>query len=77
MSYISRAQDPGRRTTAIAAVVLVHAALGYALVTGLTYHVIEKVREYRPTFDFRDPPLEAFCAWRIKALQGMRPGTPP
>ena len=56
MSYISRAQDPGRRTTAIAAVVLVHAALGYALVTGLTYHVIEKVREFRPTFDFRDPP---------------------
>lgn len=56
MSYLNRAQDPRRRTTAIAAVVLVHAALGYALVNGLTYHVIEKIREYRPTFDFKDPP---------------------
>src|SRR5690606_18242425 len=34
MSYLNRSQDPRRRTTALATVVIVHAALGYALVTG-------------------------------------------
>ena len=35
MSYFDRTTDPARRTTAIAGVVIVHALLGYVLLTGL------------------------------------------
>ena len=45
MSYLNRAQDPSRRTSAIAGVVIVHALLGYALVNGLAYDGFTKIKE--------------------------------
>ena len=37
MSYLDRTTDPNRRTTAITGVIVIHALLAYALVTGLVY----------------------------------------
>ena len=45
MSYLNRAQDPRRRTTAVAGVVAVHAAIGYVLVTGLAYQGFTTIKD--------------------------------
>lgn len=58
MSYTNRTHDPRRRTTAIAAVIAIHAVVGYVLVTGLSFTAFEKIREYKPIFEFKDPPPE-------------------
>ena len=36
MSYLNQAHDPRRRATAIAGVIIVHAAMAFAVVVGLT-----------------------------------------
>jgi protein TonB len=59
MSYTNRAQDPARRTTAIAGVVVVHGLIGYALITGLRFTGMIDVPTYDPIVDFPilpDPP---------------------
>jgi protein TonB len=59
MSYTNRAQDPARRTTAIAGVVVVHGLIGYALITGLRFTGMIDVPTYDPIIDFPilpDPP---------------------
>ena len=35
MAYLDRTTDPNRRTTAIAAVIIIHSLIGYVLVTSL------------------------------------------
>ncbi len=50
------------RTVAIIIVAILHALLGYALITGLAYNVIKKAAEDLKTFDVEDeppPPPEA------------------
>jgi protein TonB len=56
MSYANRKQMSGNRTVAIIIVALLHAVLGYALVTGLAYNVIKKATEDLKTFDVEEEP---------------------
>jgi periplasmic protein TonB len=56
MSYANRKQMSGNRTVAIVIVALLHAVLGYALVTGLAYNVIKKAAEDLKTFDVTEEP---------------------
>ncbi|ANU07491.1 energy transducer TonB [Paraurantiacibacter namhicola] len=48
MAYIDQQQDNSRRTTAAVAVIAIHAALGYAVVSGLAMEVIEQVIDENP-----------------------------
>lgn len=56
MSYAQKKEISGNRTVAIIIVALVHALLGYAIVTGLAYNVIKKAAEDLKTFDVEEPP---------------------
>ncbi len=56
MSYAQRKEISGNRTVAIVIVALVHAVLGYAIVTGLAYNVIKEVAEDLKTFDVEEEP---------------------
>ena len=56
MSYAQRKEMSGNRTVAIIIVALIHAVLGYAIVTGLAYNVIKKAAEDLKTFDVEEPP---------------------
>src|SRR6478609_6422096 len=62
MSYAQRKEISGNRTAAIVIVAILHAILGYAIVTGLAYNVIKKAAEDLKTFDVEEeppPPEEA------------------
>jgi protein TonB len=56
MSYAQRKEISGNRTAAIVIVALVHALLGYAIVTGLAFNVIKKAAEDLKTFDVEEEP---------------------
>lgn len=56
MSYLNQAQDPRRRATAIAATVAVHAALGVAVVTGMTVVGYTVVDTPNPIAEFPTEP---------------------
>ena len=56
MSYAQHKELSGNRTVAIVIVALLHAALGYAIVTGLAYNVIKKAAEDLKTFDVEEEP---------------------
>ncbi|QIK79497.1 TonB family protein [Sphingomonas piscis] len=56
MSYANRKQMSSNRTAAIIVVALIHAVLGYALVTGLAYNVVKKAAEDLKTFDVEEEP---------------------
>jgi len=56
MSYAQRRQMSGNRTAAIVIVALIHAALGYAIVTGLAYNVVKKAAEDLKTFNVEEEP---------------------
>ena len=56
MSYAQRKQISGNRTAAIIIVAILHAILGYAIVTGLAYNVIKKAAEDLKTFDVEEEP---------------------
>ena len=56
MSYAQRKEISGNRTVAIMIVALIHALLGYAIVTGLAYNVIKKAAEDLKTFDVEEEP---------------------
>lgn len=58
MAYIDRAQDPRRRNTAIAGVAVIHALIGYALLTGLGGTIIETIKKRTPVIEFTVPPPE-------------------
>ena len=55
MSYADQKMS-GSRIVAIVIVALIHAALGYAFVTGLAYQYVKKVSEKLNTFDVDEPP---------------------
>ncbi len=46
----------GSKVVAIVIVALIHAALGYAFVTGLAFQYVKKVSEKLNTFDVEEPP---------------------
>jgi len=56
MSYAQRKEISGNRTAAIIVVAILHAILGYAIVTGLAYNVIKKAAEDLKTFDVEEEP---------------------
>jgi protein TonB len=56
MSYAQRKEISGNRTVAIVIVALIHALLGYAIVTGLAYQVIKKTADDLKTFDVEEEP---------------------
>ena len=56
MSYAQKKEISGNRTAAIIMVVVLQAALGYAIVTGLAYNVIKKAADDLKTFDVEEPP---------------------
>jgi len=56
MSYAQRKEISGNRTVAIIIVALIHALLGYAIVTGLAYNVIKQAAEDLKTFDVEEEP---------------------
>ncbi len=55
MAYADQ-QMSGSRVVAIALVILIHLALGYALITGLAYSAFETVRDVVTTVDITEPP---------------------
>ena len=57
MSYVQLSNRP--RVPAVAAVVLIHALLAYAFITGLAYTVVETMTENLKTFDVIEPPAPA------------------
>ena len=56
MSYAQKKEISGNRTVAIIMVVVLQAALGYAIITGLAYNVIKKAAEDLKTFDVEEEP---------------------
>ena len=55
MAYTDQKMSGGK-VVAIVIVVLIHAALGYAFVTGLAYQYVKKATEKLNTFDVQEPP---------------------
>ncbi len=56
MSYAQRTEISGNRTAAIIVVAILHAILGYAIVTGLAYNIVKKAAEDLKTFDVEEEP---------------------
>ena len=56
MSYAQHKQLSGNRTVAIVIVALLHAVLGYAIVTGLAYNVVKKTIQDLKTFNVEEQP---------------------
>ena len=56
MSYAQRKEISGNRTAAIIVVAILHAILGYAIVTGLAYNIVKKAAEDLKTFDVEEEP---------------------
>ena len=55
MAYTDQKMSGGK-IVAIVIVALIHAALGYAFVTGLAYQSVKKAQEKMTTFDVEPPP---------------------
>ncbi|MDE0879422.1 MAG: TonB family protein [Sphingomonas bacterium] len=55
MAYADQKMSGGK-IVAIVIVALIHAALGYAFVTGLAYQYVKKAQEKLNTFDVEEPP---------------------
>ncbi len=55
MAYVDQKMSGGK-IVAIVIVALIHAALGYAFVTGLAYQYVKKAQEKLNTFDVEPPP---------------------
>ena len=56
MSYAQQRQIGTNRTLAIIIVAIVHAILGYAIITGLAYNVIKQASEDLKTFNVEEEP---------------------
>ena len=54
MAY--RTADNSERIKAVAGVILVHAALGFAILSGLNVNIVEQTVERLKAFDINDPP---------------------
>lgn len=55
MAYTDQKMSGGK-VVAIVIVVLIHAATGYAFVTGLAYQYVKKATEKLDTFNVEEPP---------------------
>jgi protein TonB len=55
MAYADQSMS-SRRMVAIGFVILFHALIGYAFITGLAYNVVKKVAEDLKTFDVQEEP---------------------
>ena len=55
MAYADQKAGPGK-IIAIVIVALIHAALGYAFVTGLAFQYVKKAAEDMDVFDVEEPP---------------------
>ena len=55
MAYVDQKMSGGK-IVAIVIVALIHAALGYAFVTGLAFQYVKKPQEKMTTFDVEPPP---------------------
>lgn len=55
MSYLDRTADPNRRTAAITGVIVIHALLGYMVITGLTEAGFRPIWQRKPIVDFPVP----------------------
>ena len=79
MSYVDQRMGAGR-ITSIVIVAILHALLGYALVTGMAYKVIKKAAEDLKTFDVNEeppPPPEAPPPEKIPEVQPPPVVAPP
>lgn len=56
MAYADKQGLSGSKIASIAIVILIHAVLGYAFVTGLAFNVIKKVATDLKTFDVEEEP---------------------
>ncbi len=56
MSYAQRKEMSGNRTVAIIIVAVLHAVLGYALVSGLAYNIVKQATEDLKTFNVEEEP---------------------
>lgn len=56
MSYAIKKEISGNRTVAIVIVALIHALLGYAIVTGLAYNIVKQAAEDLKTFNVEEEP---------------------
>ena len=56
MSYAAKREMSSNKTVPIIIVVLLHVALGYALISGLAMSVVEQVQEDLTVFDVDEPP---------------------
>ncbi len=56
MAYTDKQGMTGSRLWSIIIVVIIHAIIGYAFVTGLAYNVVKKVAQDLKTFDVKDEP---------------------
>ncbi|HKT16084.1 MAG TPA: TonB family protein [Allosphingosinicella sp.] len=79
MSYVDQRMGAGR-ITSIVIVAILHALLGYALVTGMAYQVIKKAAEDLKTFDVNEeppPPEEVPPPEKIPEVQPPPVVAPP
>ena len=79
MSYVDQRMGAGR-ITSIIIVAILHALLGYALVTGMAYKVIKKAAEDLKTFDVNEeppPPEEAPPPPKVPEVQPPPVVAPP
>jgi len=79
MSYVDQRMGAGR-ITSIVIVAILHALLGYALVTGMAYKVIKKAAEDLKTFDVNEeppPPEELPPPEKIPEIQPPPVVAPP
>lgn len=56
MAYADKQGMSGNRIASVIIVILIHAVLGYAFVTGLAFNVIKKVATDLKTFDVEEEP---------------------
>lgn len=56
MAYADKQGLSGSKVVSIGIVILIHAALGYAFVTGLAFNVIKQVAKDLKTFDVEEEP---------------------
>jgi len=63
MAYTDQKMSGGK-IVAIVIVALIHAALGYAFVTGLAFQYVKKAQEKMTTFDVEPPPPPPPSSWK-------------
>ncbi len=76
MAYVDQKMSSGK-IVAIVIVALIHAALGYAFVTGLAFQYVKKATEKLNTFDVEPPPPPPDYNPPAPDIHVPDPGAPP